>query len=138
MTTSATAPPSTEATPVLDLYARIKEIEQADGSWPACDVVDLLCDWFVGYGIDIEADVAAAADTLALPAHLTAALMDRHQVRDELIVRIRTEHDEPSEASRTYVSALVWALGEGSRAVLFDGPQGEITRIGHPTASGAR
>ena len=37
------------------LLARIKRIEQPDGTWPGAGVVDILTGWFTDLGFDIEA-----------------------------------------------------------------------------------
>lgn len=36
------------------LLARIKQVEEPDGSWPGGDVVDVLTDYFTRLGLDIE------------------------------------------------------------------------------------
>jgi hypothetical protein len=43
---------------VLDLFARIKKLEQPDRSWPGGDTVSALCVWFSDHGIDPEAPVS--------------------------------------------------------------------------------
>lgn len=37
---------------VLDLFRRIKAIEQFDGSWPGADVVDILNAWFAEHQLN--------------------------------------------------------------------------------------
>lgn len=42
---------------ILELFRRVKSIEDTDGSWNGADVVAVLADWFEGViGIDITAD----------------------------------------------------------------------------------
>lgn len=43
---------------VFDLFARIKQLEQGDRSWPGGDVVSVLCAWFSDHGIDPGAPVS--------------------------------------------------------------------------------
>lgn len=43
----------------LDLFRRIKAIEQGDTSWPAGDTVELLCAWFEELGFDPDAPASA-------------------------------------------------------------------------------
>lgn len=42
---------------VLSLFARVKEIEQSDGSWNGGDIVAILTGWFDELGIDPESSV---------------------------------------------------------------------------------
>jgi hypothetical protein len=48
------------------LYARIKAIEEPDGSWPGGDVVDVLTEWFASRGCDLS--LATAEDSQASAA----------------------------------------------------------------------
>lgn len=45
----------TNTDPVADLFARIKQVEQRDGSWPGGDVVAVLCEWFAEQGYNVNA-----------------------------------------------------------------------------------
>jgi hypothetical protein len=69
---------------LLDLFARIKNLECADGSWPGADVVDALVEWLVGLGIDPDAPygaVAVAVHTAPRPAKLVSTRARRGQCR---------------------------------------------------------
>lgn len=55
---STTTHISTVSAEVLDLFARIKTLEQPDRSWPGADTVSVLCAWFADHGIDPEAQVS--------------------------------------------------------------------------------
>lgn len=55
--------PGADAT-VLDLFRRIKSVEQPDGSWPGAEVVPLLCAWFVAHGIDPDQPLSTLAERL--------------------------------------------------------------------------
>jgi hypothetical protein len=49
---------------IYHLFARVKETEDADGSWPGGDIAVILTGWFTGCGFDID----AAAPVLPGPA----------------------------------------------------------------------
>jgi hypothetical protein len=121
---------------VLDLFARIKAIEESDGGWPGGDTVDVLTAWFDKFGIDVDDDPAAAGRALRLPAHLASALAAPHLRDGEFAIHLRTEHAEHADYVRSYLSALVWALGEDTSAAVFDHTGDQITHLTHPdTAS---
>ncbi|MGH3782692.1 MAG: hypothetical protein ACRDRO_19235 [Pseudonocardiaceae bacterium] len=47
--------------PMLDLFRSLKDIELADGTWPASDTVQVVCEWFTANGIDPEEPYATVA-----------------------------------------------------------------------------
>lgn len=98
--------------PAWDLYRRIKEIEEPDGSWPGGDVVDVLDRWLRDNGIDPETGLdelhtyrCSATVEVACPWPL-----DPHDVRAALAqaltgVGVRIEHEETLDT--TWCETLV-------------------------------
>src|SRR4051812_28359516 len=64
------------ATVVLELFGRMKDIEDGDGGWNGGDTVDALCEWFAQFGINVDADQLAAAQALRVPAWLARTLTE--------------------------------------------------------------
>lgn len=124
--------PGTSQAAVLELFARIKAIEEPDGGWPGSDTVDVLTGWFAEFGIDVEDDPAVAARALELPAHLASALAAPHLRDGEFTIHLRTECAEPADYVRSYLSALVAALGEDTSAAVFDHTGDQIAHLTHP------
>jgi hypothetical protein len=125
------APMAIDAAAVLTLFARIKTIEESNGGWPA-DVVDVLTVWFDEFGIDVEADSAAAARALRVPAHLASALTAPYRRDGEFVVHLRTENSDAAVYVRSYLSELVSALGERTSAAVFDHTGDQISHFIHP------
>lgn len=72
---------------ILDLFSRIKTIEDADGSWNGGDVVAVLADWFEGVvGIDITADVDTVEHRLRTTPHPYTVIGLRDNDSRELLV----------------------------------------------------
>lgn len=127
------APPAA----ILDLFRRMKELEDCEGSWNGGDVVEALCEWFTEYGIDVDADEVAAAQALRLPAWLARTLTTTSLDESSLVIHVRTDHDRPLEATRAYLSALVWGLGKETSAAVFDVAGDQIANFVHPAADPA-
>jgi|SRR6266568_1953323 len=126
------APAAIDAAAVLTLFARIKTIEESDGGWPGADVVNVLTVWFDEFGIDVEADSAAAARSLRVPAHLASALTAPHRRDGEFVVHLRTENSDAAVYVRCYLSELVSVLGEQTSAAVFDHTGDQISHFIHP------
>ncbi|MGW4527802.1 hypothetical protein [Amycolatopsis sp. NPDC004378] len=119
---------------VLDLFGRMKDLEEGDGSWNGGDVVEALCEWFAEFGIDVDADEVAAAASLRLPAWLARTLTAPPPAESGLVIHVRTDRDRPLDATRAYLAALVWGLGEDTSASVFDLAGDQIAHIVHPAA----
>lgn len=119
---------------VLDLFGRMKDLEDGDGGWNGGDVVQELCAWFAEFGIDVDADEVAAAAALRLPAWLARMLTAPEPDESGLVIHVRTDHDRPLEPTRAYLAALVWGLGEDTSASVFDLAGDQIAHIVHPAA----
>lgn len=122
---------------VLDLFARMKELEDGDGGWNGGDTVDALSGWFAEFGIDVEADEVAAAQALRAPAWLARTLTASTLDESSLVIHVRTDHASPLDSVRAYLSALVWGLGEETSAAVFDAADDQIAHIVHPAADPA-
>lgn len=130
-------PPAGDLVPpvtVLDLFGRMKDLEESDGSWNGGDVVESLCAWFDEFGIDVNADEAAAAAALRLPARLARTLTAPAPEESGLVIHVRTDRDRPLEPARAYLAALVWELGEDTSASVFDLAGDQIAHVVHPAA----
>ncbi|MFI6029492.1 hypothetical protein [Amycolatopsis magusensis] len=126
------------ATIVLELFGRMKDLEDSDGSWNGGDTVEALCEWFTQFGIDVDADQLAAARALRVPAWLARTLTAPSADESALVIHVRTDHDRPLETTRAYLSALVWGLGEETSAAVFDVAGDQIAHIVHPAAEPAQ
>ncbi|MEU1371983.1 hypothetical protein ABZ454_38730 [Streptomyces sp. NPDC005803] len=50
-------PSTAEGARIVALYNKIKaEIEDDEGGWDGADIVDALCEWFTGLGVDVSPD----------------------------------------------------------------------------------
>lgn len=126
-------PPTTHpAAAVLRLFARIKSLEESDGGWPGADVVDELTAFFDEFGIDLEADPAAAARSLRMTAHLGAALTAPYLREGKFDIHLHTENPDAAVILRSFLSALVHALGEQTSAAVFDHTGDQISHLIHP------
>lgn len=47
--------------PMVDLFRRLKLIEQTDGTWDGGDTVQIVSEWFLANGIDPEESYATVA-----------------------------------------------------------------------------
>ncbi|MGH2897004.1 MAG: hypothetical protein ACRDRO_14255 [Pseudonocardiaceae bacterium] len=52
--------------PMLDLFRSLKDIELADGTWPASDTVQVVGEWFTANGIDPEQPYATVAQRFGI------------------------------------------------------------------------
>lgn len=116
-----------EGTAILTLFSRLKDLEKRTGGWPDGEVVNELFGWFDELGIDLDNDVAAAARALRLPDQ---PLTPPHG--SDVTVTIRTARPTADADMRTWVSALVTALGPGSSAMVFDAAGEQIAHYAHP------
>lgn len=136
--TNRAAPDTSAAAAALTLFARIKSLEESDGGWPGADVVDELTAFFGEFGIDVEADLAAAARSLRMPAHLAAALTAPYLREGEVDIHLHTQNPDAGVFLRSFLSALVHALGEQSNAAVFDHTGDQISHLLHPDAKTGR
>ncbi|GAA1308996.1 hypothetical protein [Saccharothrix xinjiangensis] len=117
---------------MLGLFTRIKQVEADDGSWSAGDTVDVLSLWFAEFGIDVDADVVAAARSLRTPARLASTLTAPTADEPGLIVHVRTDNSRPVADAHPYLVALVRGLGGQSSAMVFDTTGDQIAHVVHP------
>jgi hypothetical protein len=124
-------PDTVEGAAILWLFSLIKQVEEADEerSWPGGDVVDQLLFWFAALGVNVEDDPATVATDLR--DRFSTRLPTEHPPGTELQVRIRTPHPSARNYTRTYVSALVTALGPHSGAAVFDAAGDQIAHFAH-------
>ncbi|HET6285713.1 MAG TPA: hypothetical protein VFG15_03045 [Amycolatopsis sp.] len=117
---------------VLDLFGRMKALEESDGGWPGSDVVDALNRWFSEFGVDVDADEAVAAKSLKVPAWLARLVTTPMVDEAALALYIRTEHPEPLERIRPYLASLIWELGSDTTVAVYDGYRDQIAHLVHP------
>lgn len=108
--------------PVVELFARIKQREESDGSWPGADVVDELCAWFQEYGIDPDDDPAmrptggsgmSREEVKYGRAEVVAAL---NRACDEA-EQVDIEDEQPEDRSNLVVNVAVGYLFEGAETM---------------------
>lgn len=121
----------TQPAVVLDLFTRMKRLERDSGDWNGGDTVQVLGDWFSGFGIDVDGDEADAARSLRLPARLARALTAPALDEPSLIIHVRTDHPDPLGSTRVCLTALVRSLGDTSASV-FDLAGDQIAHIAQP------
>ncbi|MDT7784997.1 MAG: hypothetical protein QOF58_3416 [Pseudonocardiales bacterium] len=132
-TTSSTtsAPNLAECAAVLDLFGRMKAIEDEDGGWNGGDTVDELCQWFREFGIDVDADWVAAAQALSLPPWLAQYVNSQMLDASNLVIHLHSDNTSHTDLISAHLTNLVRALGEGSTAAVYDQPGERIIRIAH-------
>lgn len=112
-----------EAWAILALFGRLKTIEEHRGGWAGTDRVSALSAWFADLGIDVDADLTAAARTLRLPTDAPAGAITVH---------IQTTRADADTLVDAWVRALVTTLGPNSAAVVAEGTGRQIAHHTHP------
>jgi hypothetical protein len=124
-------PDTPEGAAILHLFHRIKEIEHADGRWPAVDVLTEVIEWFASLGIDCTSRPQDAGRRLRL------ALRDRPgggPMSAVYGVRIGTDHNDPEPIIRTALHVLARQLGPGTAIDLVAHDRDVLARIEQPYA----
>ncbi|GAA2678944.1 MULTISPECIES: hypothetical protein [Actinosynnema] len=129
--TDAAASSLAPAAAVLDLFTRIKRIEDGDGSWSGGDTVAVLSLWFAEFGIDVSTDATAAARSLRMPARFTSMLTAPTADEPGLIIHVRTDNSSPLDDAHSYLAALVQGLGEQTSAAVFDTAGDQIAHFAY-------
>jgi hypothetical protein len=130
--TEVTGTCSGAAAAVVDLFARIKAIEQRTGDWRGGDVVDVLGAWFTEFGIDIDADEVTAATVLRVPARLAHDLLEPTRDDTCLVVHVRTGASDPLARVLPHLRALTADLGENAATAVYDITGDQIAHLLHP------
>lgn len=125
-------PDTPEGAAIMRLFRRVKEVQQADGTWPGGDTVEQLLDWFHAVGIDpalhpLDADCALRLAARRQASHPPTVV--------HYTARISTQHVAPEPVISDALQALVTGLGPGTTADLTDADGTPITRFGHSTDS---
>ncbi|RAS59483.1 hypothetical protein C8D87_11495 [Lentzea atacamensis] len=116
---------------VLDLFGRMKLIEDEDGGWNGGDTVDALSEWFAEFGIDVDDDVIAAAQELSMPSWLASFINSQTLDTNSLIIHLSSDNTSCTDLTRTHLTTLVRALGEGTTTTVYDNPGEQILRVNH-------
>lgn len=128
---TASVPHPAECAAALDLFGRMKAIEDEDGGWNGGDTVDELCQWFREFGIDINADWVAAAQAMRMPPWLAQYVNSQMLDESNLVIHLHSNKLDHTDLISTHLTTLVRALGEGSTAAVYDQPGERIIRIAH-------